>query len=116
MDFWETVQRFGPLGAALLFALLTNYWGMWLTKPNHDAIVKGKDERIAAMTLRLQEETARWSAVEQRLLAERDRAIALAMEGWERADHVLDLNGVPKPSPLPHPPRRPAAARRGAAE
>lgn len=99
MDFWETVQRFGPLGAVLLFAIVTNYWGMWLTKPNHDAIVKGKDDRIASLLDRLREEEDRRQEVETRLLSERDRALALAMEGWGRAEHVLDLNGVPKPSP-----------------
>ena len=112
MDFSDAAKIFGPSGALLLFALLTNYWGMWATKPNIDAVVKGKDERIASQAAALEAAERRLAveteqlrrerdAMEATLRGERDRALTLALEGWDRAQHVLDLNGVPKPSPVP---------------
>jgi|SRR3982750_3321158 hypothetical protein len=99
MDFLEFARLFGLPVAMLLFAIFSGAMGWWIFKGAHEAIIKGKDDRIASLLDRLKEEEERRAEVETRLLSERDRAIALAMEGWGRAEHVLDLNGVPKPSP-----------------
>lgn len=112
MEFSDALKVFGPSGGLLLIALILNYRGAWLTKPNHDAIVKGKDDRIASLEEDLKDAEARREtetaqlrrerdAMEATLRGERDRALTLALEGWDQARHVLDLNGVPKPSPVP---------------
>lgn len=97
---WELFNRFGlPLGM-LALALWTGSLGVWIFRRQHEAILKGKDDQLASLKERLAEMRTEHTEDTRLLREERDRAVALAMEGWGRAEHALDIVGVPKPSPV----------------
>lgn len=101
-DFWwNLAERFGLPMAMALVALWTGSLGVWIFRRQHEAIVKGKDEQIADLREQLKNQRTEHADDTTQLRAERDRAIAMAMEGWGRAEHALDVAGVPKPSPVP---------------
>ena len=98
--WWELVQQFGLPLAMLLVALWSGSLGVWIFRRQHEAILKGKDEQIETLKERIAEMRTEHVEDTRMLRAERDRATALAMEGWGRADHALDVAGVPKVSPV----------------
>lgn len=100
-DFWwDIVNRFGLPLAMLIVALWTGSLGVWIFRRQHEAILKGKDEQIVTLKDRLAEMRTEHAEDTKLLREERDKAVALAMEGWGRADHALDVAGVPKLSPV----------------
>jgi hypothetical protein len=98
--FWESARYGGLPFLLVLTALISGAAGRWLFRTTHDLIVKGKDEQIADLREQLKQQRAEHAEDTVQLRSERDRAVAMALEGWSRAEHALDVVGVPKPSPL----------------